>query len=105
MKNKASFLSQRVGIENFKRIFEIEGKKDFLYILTHTNRDHFSGNLFNPMFSEVTLSQIDQSKFLGYSTPDIINQRQSLKSHAMDRLPKVCMVDYIPGVVLKISFS
>lgn len=73
-----------------------------MFVFTQTNSIP-SGNDFNPFYSEISLSRFSKSTFVGTSMK--LQDKYDFVDNMLERQAEICLVHYIPGVVMKIAFS
>lgn len=93
------FLDKRVRNDTFDKIFEVGGQSDYLYIFTHNNKQINRSNMQNPYLGELTVSRVRKS---AYTSQD---NTVDLYENLMDRQPRICLHEFIPGTVQKIAFD
>jgi len=103
------FLDSKVKTTSFNQLFEIEGSKDafnnnkHFYVFTQSNKKFYSKNKFNPLFSQITISQFEKNRYFGDYQKDVVDQ--DLYNYSQKRQGKRCLLDYLPGLVQKIAFN
>jgi len=98
------FLDSKVKTTSFNQLFEIEGSKDkHFYVFTQSNKKFYSKDKFNPLFSQVSISQFEKNRYFGDYQKDVVDQ--DLYDYSQKRQGKRCLLEYIPGLVQKIAFN
>lgn len=98
------FLDYKVKNTSFNQLFEIEGSKDKqFYVFTQSNKKFYTKNKFNPLFSQISISQFEKNRYFGDYQKDVVDQ--DLFDYFQKRQGKRCLLDYMPGLVQKIAFN
>lgn len=93
------FFDKRISNDTFSKIFEMKSQPDWLYILTHNNKQVAMSNMMNPYLGEITISRVNKTSYLNQENDKELFE--DLKS----RLPQICLHEFIPGTVQKIALD